>query len=77
MHMPMHAQVFSIFFGEIQVLIAEQSKDSLDHQRKMDYVNSQMHYWQIPQNTRQSTRQYFEYAHVHGTSVNCLWTDCD
>jgi Ca2+-binding EF-hand superfamily protein len=61
--------VFSVFFGEIQVLIQDQNKDEIDHRRKMDEVNAQMEYWKLRTETRDATREYYEYLwhkfHVH------------
>ena len=34
--------MFSIFFGEIQMLLQEGNKDAVEHMRKMDNVNGQM-----------------------------------
>ena len=34
--------VFSIFFGAIHQLIADQARDSLEHQQKIDNINNQM-----------------------------------
>ena len=45
----------------LQVLLQDQNKDTLEHQRKMDDVNQQMAYWGLPAHTRDDTRAYYEY----------------
>jgi len=53
--------VYSVFFGEIGMLVADASQAELDHQRKLDLLNSQMTYWDLPPDIRDKTRMYYQY----------------